>query len=78
MANKITIAAVCILFLVGFSGFFVDSEARVLHGRQAMHSQHLWKELAFDVSSVEHYRRLANSGSKPDRTVPGGPNQDHE
>ncbi|KAE8076035.1 hypothetical protein FH972_014709 [Carpinus fangiana] len=77
MASKITIAAVCILFLVGFSGVFVDSEARVLHGRQAMQSQHLWKELGFDVPSVEHYRWLADSGSKEDRVVPGGPNKDH-
>jgi hypothetical protein len=84
MASRVasTSRAMILLLMVLFSAIFLTSEARILKGGQALqgnanNSRHLLLELGFDLSKLEHYRRLSTLGVASDRLSPGGPDPHH-
>ncbi|KAF9661681.1 hypothetical protein SADUNF_Sadunf19G0093900 [Salix dunnii] len=74
--------AMILLLMVLFSAICLTSEARILKGGQTMqgnvnNSHHILVELGFDLSKLEHYRKLSALGVASDRVSPGGPDPHH-
>jgi len=82
MASRVASTSRAMVLLFLFSAIFLTSEARILKGGQALqgnanNSRHLLLELGFDLSKLEHYRRLSTIGVASDRLSPGGPDPHH-
>jgi hypothetical protein len=67
-----------LLLMVLFSAIFLTSEARILKGGQALQGNaNNSRQLGFDLSKLEHYRRLSTLSVASDRLSPGGPDPHH-
>lgn len=80
MAHSTALRLIPLFFALVSLCFFV-SEARVLHGIQAMHQRNMniqlfLSKIGFSVAEFEyHKRRSLNAGF--DRVAPGGPDPHH-